>query len=426
MSMDSSQFLQEEKHKYSHYFKDICAYASCIRKRHEFYYELYLKLNKILKSTMKSAPSFSKLKEINKTNDDITSAPGVAGSQTENTKTLFSVFDTIVVLSNEFLSIMNVEIFNVFKTMSAYEKDLLRSEKLKVRNAKAQRKSALLAYRSLQKQLSDLHVQIEKEKQNSPSGSVKLKTTLCRYFSILSETKLVLTELNLLHSKYVKCTEESINKIRVSVVQHVTEMKSIFFATVPFIINYTKRIDILIDLIEKLKPVIELNWEDDFKKFIIDQKLTRTPRPLEIFNTRIFSFVDQMFMRPSIPLFCYYEAFPLYIATSTEKYTPQEKTHLEVDINEKVFLLERPNYEYTLVSKPNKNIIGYVPTKILNISNDKILMSIKPQIKTKEDKLNIQSNHLLVQCQKEINGKAVLCEDEEGNKGNVDLLNLTE
>lgn len=426
--MESTQFLQEEKHRYSHYFKDICTYASCIRKRHEFFFDLYIKLNKILKSTMKSAPSLLKLKEVNKVDNGEIVAPGIGGSQTENMKLLFTIFDSIVELSNEFLSCMNVEIFNVFKNMSKFEKDLIKVEKIKVRNNKTQRKTALLAYCAKQKQLADLYMQIEKENQNTPVNSSKLKTMLCKYFSILSETKLALTELNLLHSKYVKSTEESINKIRVSVVQHVTEMKSIFFSTIPFVINYTKRIDIYTDMIEKLKPNLASNWENDFIKFIMSQKLTRSPKPIQSFNNFAFSFVEDMFLRPSLPLFCHYEGFPLFIGTVTEKYEPQQSNQLSVDVNEKVFIYENPVYEFVLVTKPTSNIFGYVPTKILNISKDeKTYMTIKPQLKTMDDKMCFHTAELLcLRGQKEENGNTILCENYDGVVEKVDTLNVIE
>lgn len=427
--MESTQFLQEEKHRYSHYFKDICTYASCIRKRHEFFFDLYIKINKILKSTLKNAPFLLKLKEVNRANSSEVLAPGIGGSQTNNMRNLFIILDTIIALSNEFLSCMNVEIFNVFKSMNKYEKDLIKAEKMKVDNNKSQRKAALLAYRSKQKQLADLYAQIEKENQNIPVNSSKLKTMLCRYFSILTETKLSLTELNLLHSKYVKSTEESINRIRVSVVQHVTEMKSIFFSTVPFIINYTKRIDIYVDLLEKMKPSLDSNWESDFTKFIMSQKLYRTPKSIQLFNYHTFSFVDEMFMRPSLPLFCHYEGIPLFIGTATEKYTPQQTNQFSIEANEKVFIYENPVYEFVLASKPKENIFGYIPTKILKISKDeKIFMTIRPQLKTANDKMEFRTAELIYHHGENDNNnqKSILCENIDGTVCNADILNILE
>lgn len=424
--MESTQFLQEEKHRYSHYFKDICTYASCIRKRHEFFFDLYIKLNKILKSTMKNAPSLSKIKDYSKINANEIVAPGIGGSQTENMKNLFTILDAIVELSNEFLSCMNVEIFNVFKTMSKYEQELIKAEKVKVRTHKAQRKTTLLAYSAKQKQLADLYAQIEKENQNTPVNSAKIKTMLCRYFSILSETKLLLTELNLLHSKYVKTTEESINKIRGSVVQHVTEMKSIFFSTIPFIINYTKRIDVYLDAIEKLKPTLTFNWENDFTKFIMSQKLFRTPKSIVPFSMFSFSFVEDMFLRPTLPLFCHYEGIPLFIGIITEKYDPQQSNQLSVEANEKVFVYENPVYEFVLVSKPSQNVFGYVPSRILKIEKDKnTYLTIRPQLKTADDKMYFRSVELLyANEQKEENSRTVLCEKYDGEVKKVDTFNI--
>lgn len=413
--MESITSLQEEKRKYSGYFKDICSYALIIGKKHGFYFQLYKKLKVILASTMKNAHSSTSLKEMNKSGED---SQLIIGETTkEDFRQLLTVFDTLIYSCKNYLSTMDSDILDVFSSLQSFETNLLNTEKSKVQAAKSLRKASLATFTQNQEKINAFYTQIENDHSNFPSNKPKIKAMLLRYFALLSEQKKLLSELNRTHSNYINTLKTSINGIRVSMVQRITHMKSIFFSTIPILMNNTSVLEHFVNYINETRENTEKFWERDFTQFVLASKLARSPRPIEHFTPHPFSFKDHMIHLPYPIRYCEYEEIPLYIATVLEDFVNSNKFELSVAVNDKVFIYEKPVVNWVFVGKVDNSQRGYVPTAILKIIEDDTVFTQRPHLKTAENDIESRSCQLLIKRSKDEDSKLFSCEDIHGHSG---------
>ena len=345
-------------------------------------------------------------------------APGFPGSDSTNFLQYFKLLNILLNTLKTSSQTINTVLIDRINEVNQDFETTSKTLQFHVKESNDQREQSFQAFSAALSALTAQKAKIEKLYNSfSQKSKPKQEQELCKECEEFRQRKIAYElsyrDIYTKHKQFVSLVSSAVLKLKCAEISRISQLKKIILQSSPAIVDDCAKLRQL----SSDSKAAEHDWMKDFTYFCTVNGIYRQSFAAQEFVPYHFSFEDSRLDVPIPPRKGSTNTIPLYFATVKEDYAKESECELSVKKDERVFVFDNMNSEYSYVQNAN-NEAGFVKSSVLSgLNNDshKYVIVHDPYLACDSEHISVRAGEICLISDE----SSKLYENIRGEKGKI-------